>query len=646
MAGKTLITDESKSPQAQLRGLPLEDVRLGDGLLGTRNAVNGTAALLHQYEELRRTGRIDNYRIAAGITTGEIEGRLASDSDVCKWAEAVSYHLATHPDAALRDTLTETITLIGRAQEESGYLNTSFIGAKQSVRWQNLAHGHELYCGGHMIQAAVAHHRATGDTAFLDIACRWADHVHERFGPDRVRGTAGHPEVEMALVELYRETGEQRYLESAGYFIDERGRETSELGGSVYLQDHAPVREQRTMAGHAVRQLYLLCGIADLYAETGDQALWDAMMAQWIDFTARKATVTGGAGPRYAGEAFGAAYEIPNRTGYYETCAAIASFMWNWRLLNLTAQSRYADEMETVLYNGLLSGVSLDGMRYFYTNPLEHDGGEDLAANHRGSNRRTTDHFNFTACCPPNVARLLASLPGYIYGFANGALYVHHYTASTASVAVGGVGVRVSQETDYPWSADVKLAVDPRGEVEFALRLRVPSWTPHFRVAVNGTEFAAQLADDGYASIARTWRTGDTVELSFAIPVDELRADPRVAVNAGCVALRRGPVVYCIESVDFPNTDLYTVELEDAAALEPQYSRDTLGGVVALTGEAVSSRWPAGLYAAGPDAREGEREAAASPRQVPFTAIPYYAWANRGPGAMRVWIPRYEGRRG
>jgi hypothetical protein len=639
MSGTGVITDTSKSPQARLRGASLADVRLGDGLLGQRNAVNGGVALAHQYEELRRTGRIDNYRVAAGLATGDVEGRLASDSDVCKWAEAVSYHLATHGDEGLRRTLSETVTLIAQAQEESGYLNTSFIGAKQSERWQNLAHGHELYCGGHMIQAAVAHHRATGDTAFLDIACRWADHVHARFGPDRTRGTAGHPEVEMALVELYRETGDKRYLDSARYLVDERGQETSALGGSVYLQDHAPVREQRTMAGHAVRQLYLLCGVADLYAETGEQALWDTMMEQWIDFTARKATVTGGAGPRYAGEAFGAAYEIPNRTGYYETCAAIASFMWNWRLLNLTARSRYADEMETVLYNGLLSGVSLDGTRYFYTNPLEHDGGEDLAANHRGSNRRTSHHFNYTACCPPNVARLLASLPGYLYGLADDALYVHHYTASTASVEVGGMSVGISQDTDYPWSGDVTLTVDPPKAAEFTVRLRVPSWAPRFHVAVNGTALEAQLGDDGYVSLPRRWSAGDTVELSFAMPVDELRADPRVSVNAGCMALRRGPVVYCIESADFAGTDLYTVGLEDAAALEPRFVQDVLGGVVVLSGEGVSRPWRAGLYAAGPDAREGERESAAS-RRVPFTAVPYFAWANREPGAMRVWIPR------
>ncbi len=616
-----------------LDSVDMDKVELRDSFWKPKTDVNHTISLPHQYNECERTGRIDNFRIAGGLKKGEITKFLAADSDVYKWIEAASYSLVTYPDPDLESKLNQVIGLIAGSQEESGYLNTSFLFGNRDKRWKDLSHGHELYCGGHLIQAAIAHHRATGVTDLLDVALKWADYVCDYFGPDAHIGTGGHPEVEMALVELYRETGKERYLDLAIFFIEGRGKRPPLLDGSEQLQDHLPIREQTYVTGHAVRQLYLLCGVTDIYAEIGDRSLFEALEKQWDDFVNGKMSITGGAGARYAGEAFGEKYELPNRTAYNETCAAIASLMWNWRMLQVTGDARYSDIMERVLYNGFLSGVSLDGLSYFYTNPLEHDGGRDLAGAHRGSNRRTTKHWDHTACCPPNAARVLASVKGYIYGEGEDALYVHLYAASSAEVEIRGTKVRVVQRTDYPWDGRVEIDIDPEVKTEFNLSVRIPGWAENPEIRINGGKTDVEPVPGTYLGISRLWSPGDTLTLELPMPVVRMASDPRVTCNSGCVALMRGPIVYCIEGVDHPGVDLFSIVLPRDSELEPELREDLLGGVVVLQGEALSNPLPEDLYSPIKQGRRGPRDA------IGLTAVPYFSWANREPGAMRVWIP-------
>jgi hypothetical protein len=620
------------SPFAQFVPLPIEDVRLEGGFWGPKVEINRTRALPHQYAECVRTGRIDNFHRAAGRKECDLSKHLAPDSDVYKWMEAVAYSLAAHPDPQLEETLDALIELVAAAQDANGYLHTEFIGEKAAERWKDLPRKHEMYCGGHLLQAAVAHHRVTGKRTFLDVAVKWAEHVWKRFGAEDAEGAGGHPEVEPALVELWRETDDRRWLDLARRLIDRRGTPASKLNGRIELQDHLPVRQQRTPTGHAVRQLYLLCGLADLYAETGEAALLRVLEEQWLNFTRKKTTVTGGAGARYAGEVFGTDYELPNRTGYNETCAAVASFMWNWRMLLITGAPRYAEEMERVLYNGFLAGVSLEGTEYFYTNPLEHDGGASLARD-SGSARRTTRHWDQTPCCPPNAARLLASLTCCLCGVSRDGrvLRIHHYAAGTVRADTAAGEVRLRQETNYPWDGRVSVLLEGAADAEWTLALRVPGWAREATVTVNN-ENAREAASGTYVEIARRWRAGDRVVLDLPLPVRKLCAHPRVTDCVGCVALVRGPVVYCLEGCDYPGLDLFGLSLPLNANLKPRFDPIRLAGVTVLEGTAEYREPGTELYT------NAEIPPA---RNVPLTAIPYFAWANREKGAMRVWIPTH-----
>ncbi|KXA92700.1 hypothetical protein AKJ65_07175 [candidate division MSBL1 archaeon SCGC-AAA259E19] len=649
---KPKITDHSKSPYAELDSIPMNRVEIRDSLLRRKMEVNHSNSIPDQLSKCKDTGRIANFKIARGLEEEEISNHLAADSDIYKLLEAISYDLSTFDEGKLRDKMDEVIDLIEKAQEEDGYLNTSYtvgggylhqpyVSANDEYdKWKDLSFGHELYCGGHLIQSAIAHHRRTGEEKFLKIAKKWADHVSKTFGPNQKNGTGGHPEVEMSLVELYRETSEKKYLDLAEYLVNVRGTEKSGLNSGIqsseYFQDHKPIYDQKELKGHAVRQLYLLSGLTDIYSETGDEDLWETLLSQWKDLKSRKMAVTGGCGSRYNGEAFGEPHELTNRTGYYETCAAIASFMWNWRMLQVTGEAKYADLMERTLYNGLLSGVSQDGRKYFYTNPLEHDGGRDLASQYRGSNRRTTKHFDGTACCPPNVARLLASIPGYIYGVSDNSLYVHHYVASSVDYKVGEKRVKVTQESRYPWEGKVKLKVDPETKSEFRLMVRIPSWAEDPKVKVNGENAEIEPTPNEYSEIRRKWSFGDEVDLEFPMRIKKIVANPRVSDNTGCIALMRGPVVYCIEGADYPKIDLYTVTLPKDADLKAEFDQNLLRGVVVIKGEGMSVPYRKNLYN---DLRDSSPS---KPERVDFTAIPYFAWANRDPGAMRVWIPLAE----
>ncbi len=370
-----VVVDTRHSPFGRLRPLSLDEVTIDDTFWAPRRRVNHAVTLPEQYEQLERTGRLHNLRRAAGQEQGVFEGRFFNDSDVYKWLEAAAWTLATARDERLRAQVDDVIALIAAAQDADGYLDTYFTFDRAAERWTNLAVMHELYCAGHLIQGAVAHHRATGAHTLLDVATRLADHIVATFNPEGLQGADGHPEIELALVELARDTGDERYLRQAAFFVDQRGQQPPTISGKEYHQDHAPVRAQREVVGHAVRALYLYAGMTDVYAETGERAVREALDALWRDLQERKVYITGGAGARYEGEAFGDDYELPNRRAYAETCAAIAHVMWAWRMLLVTGEARYADAMETALYNGVLSGISLDGATYFYENPLSDRGG-------------------------------------------------------------------------------------------------------------------------------------------------------------------------------------------------------------------------------------------------------------------------------
>jgi DUF1680 family protein len=521
------------------------------------------------------------------------------------------------------------ITEVEDAQRPDGYLNTYFTFERAAERWTNFDL-HEMYCAGHLFQAAVAHFRATGSERLLYVATRFADHICDTFGPEEGKRHAvdGHEEVEMALVELFRVTGERRYLEGSRYFVDARGH--GMLGRPYgqhepsYSQDHEPLRDQSEVVGHAVRALYLYSGAADVYAEIGEPDLLQALDRLWENMTTRRMYVSGGLGSRYEGEAFGRDFELPNERAYTETCAAIASVMWNWRMLALTGEASYADLIEHTLYNAVLPGVSLDGQHYFYQNPLADD----------GSHRRQP--WFGCACCPPNVARLLASLPGYFYSSSEGAVWVHLYAEGAATVELdGNRTIRLRQRTRYPWDGRVEFDVEAGGE--FALMLRVPSWCEEdATVEVNGESGDARISPGSYMEIRRAWRSGDTLNLHLPMAVRRVECHPYVAENEGRVALMRGPLLYCVEQADNHGVDLCDLVLNDKEPTD-SFEPDLLGGVAVLQTEARSARPAAGwkdcLYRT---VHPPERDTQTHPTRV--TLVPYYAWANREQGAMRVWL--------
>ena len=455
------VVDLSHSPFAALRPVPTHAVRLQDAFWAPRIEINRTITIPAQLRQCETTGRIDNFRRASGKKEGAFQGIYFNDSDVYKWLEAAAFSLGTHPDPQLDADVDAVIAEVDAAQQPDGYLNTYFMFEKAGERFTNLKDMHEMYCAGHLIQAAVAHHRATGKRTLLDVACRLADCLDRTFGPHKRPGACGHEEAEMALVELYRDTREERYLNLAKFMIEARGQNPPLFGLSAYHQDHLPFREQTEFVGHAVRHLYLACGAADVLAETADEGYREALNALWDNLTRKRMYVTGGAGSRHEGEAFGADYELPNDRAYTETCAAIGSVMWNWRMLNITGDARYADLMELTLYNGVLSGLSLDGTHYFYENPLADRGGH-----------RRQEWFG-CACCPPNVARLLASLPGYFYSVSNTGVHAHLYASGAATLPLAnGETVTLVQNADFPWSGEVEILVEDAPTLPFFLHLR------------------------------------------------------------------------------------------------------------------------------------------------------------------------------
>ena len=616
-----------------------------------RLATNRVVTLPIEYKQLETTGRIAALKL--DWRPGDpAPPHIFWDSDVAKWIEAAAYSLATHPDADLERLVDSVIDLIADAQQDDGYLNTHFTVVEPENRWTNLREMHELYCAGHLVEAAVAYFEGTGKRRLLDVLCRYIDVIDSVFGPGegQKRGYPGHEEIELALVKLYRVTGERRYLDLAEYFLDERGRqphyfdlEAHQRGddpadfhgrGYNYNQSHLPVREQTATEGHAVRAMYLFSGMADVAAETGDEPLLNACKTLWKNVCERRMYVTGGVGSFPFGERFTYDYDLPNVLAYAETCAAIGLVFWAHRMLQIEPDGRFADVMERALYNGVLSGVSLDGTTFFYANPLAMDPKKFAFLNHlwgRTALSPTRQEWFGTSCCPPNIARLLASLGTYVYSCREREIYVHLYTGGGAALKLGDQMVLLQQETRYPWEGEVRITVRPEAKVRFTLALRIPGWAEGGVLQVNGQPLElAPLVTKGYAKIDRLWEPGDTVTLDLPMPVQRVEAHPRVREDCGRVALQRGPIVYCLEEVD-NGADLSDICLSRDAALSAQFRADLLGGVVAVTGEATRREmagWDDRLY----------RKAGSPVRTVSLKAIPYYAWANRTPGEMLVWI--------
>jgi uncharacterized protein len=620
----SVITDTSKSLRTKLYPVPSSKVKLDDPFWEPRRRINREVTIPSQHKQCEETKRIDNFRRASGRKPGgEFVGIFFNDSDVYKWIEAAAWSLADVPDEALRKRVESVIEEVAAAQQPDGYLNTYFMFEREKERFTNLKDMHELYCAGHLIQAAVAHHRATGGKSLLTVAVKLADHICDVFGPEKKPGACGHEEVEMALVELGRVTGEKKYIQQAEHFIEARGH--GHIGGTNYYQDHKPFRQLDEMTGHAVRAVYLTCGAADVYAETGEAELLSALDKQWENMTERRMYVTGGIGSRWQGEAFGKDYELPNERAYTETCAAIGSVMWNWRMLQLTADAKYADLMEWTLYNAVMPGLSLDGQHYFYQNPLADD----------GQHRRQA--WFGCACCPPNVARLLAQLPGYFYNITDSGIYVNLYAQGSAELKLAdGSKVKISQQTQYPWNGEIMLGVD--GTAAFDLNLRVPAWCQSgASLEVNGQRADVAISPGTFAKIHRQWKAGDRVRLSLPMPVRQIEAHPYVMENKNRVAITRGPMVYCVEAVDHPQVELRNVKIARNVEWTATWRPDFLGGVVTLSTrgfvETPELEWSGKLYCTAI-----EKAVSVSQQEIDVTAIPYCMWANRPEGAMRVWL--------
>jgi len=632
--------DNQKSKESLLRTLPYSSVQITDGFWASYQLINRVASLLHGFSMLEKAGNLKNLRIAAGIGTGEFAGYRFADSDVYKWLEAVAWELGRVPDGELAAMGDQAIALVEQAQEANGYLNSYYQVVKPDERWTDLDHGHELYCAGHLIQAAVAYKRALDDERLLDVSLKFVAHIDDVLVRSGREETCGHPEIEMGLVELYRLTGDERHLELAQIFIDRRGynKMRGHAGyGAVYQQDHVPVREAVEVAGHAVRQLYLTTGVTDLYMERGEKALIQAMDRLWADMTQHKLYVTGGLGSRFDGEAFGGSYELPSDTGYCETCAAIASLMWNWRLLLITGDRRYADLFERTLFNAVLSSPGVEGKSYLYVNPLHVRSGRYVraSANTGTGEARLRPAWHNCACCPPNVMRLLSSLSHYMATANESGVQIHQYATAQFDVVVQGEPVQIAMESEYPWQGQITLTVNATPSSSWALSLRLPAWCRRHDLRLNGGTIDYQPGDNGYLTIERSWQVDDVVRLDLHMEPLFVAPHPRIDALRGCVSLQRGPLVYCFESHDQPDdVDLLDVAVVTSGALtETAVSVPNDSVAIQVTGQMLSPTWGEALYL--PLDERPQTEA----RPVQLNAIPYFLWGNRGMKSMRIWVP-------
>lgn len=639
IAGLMACQDAPQKADYKIQGVPFNEVKINDQFWLPKIEINRTITIPASFAKCEETGRVANFEKAA-----KKEGEFGTefpfdDTDIYKTIEGASYSMSVHPDPKLDRYVDSLITIVGKAQEPDGYLYTArTIDPKHphkwsgSERWVKESVGsHELYNSGHLFESAAAHYQATGKRNLLDIALKNADLLVSVFGPGKRNDAPGHEIVEMGLVKLYRITEEKKYLDLAKFFIDSRGKENDPK--KAYSQDHKPLIQQDEAVGHAVRAGYLYSGVADVAALTGNAEYLSAIDKIWENVVSKKLYITGGIGARHRGEAFGDNYELPNLTAYNETCAAIANVYWNYRMFLLHGDSKYIDVLERSLYNGVISGIGLDGKTFFYPNPLECD------MHFKFNSGETLDRQPWfdCSCCPTNMCRFLPSVPGYVYAQGENSLYVNLFAQSSATVQLNKkLPVTISQETQYPWDGKIKIIVSPEKESKFTLCLRIPGWaknqpvpsdlysfitpeTDSVSVMVNGVAFQYK-SEKGYAVIDREWKAGDMVNYSLPMSIRRVQANLKVADDSGKVAIERGPIVYCLEGAD-NGPQLAKLALNDSAALSSTFVPNSLGGVVTISGE---------MLVTGEKINQSQK----------ITAIPYFVWNNRGANEMKVWIPR------
>lgn len=618
--------------------VPFTNVTLTDNFWSGRIETNRTVTIPYGFEKCEKEGRIRNFERAGGLLEGKYEGKMPfDDSDIYKIIEGASYSLTVHPDSELEKYIDGIIEKIAAAQEEDGYLCTwktidpdtaPAWWVKPGPRWYNLGASHELYNAGHMYEAAVAHYRATGKKNFLNIALKNADLITKTFGPGKKSEVPGHQIIETGLVKLYQVTKNKKYLDMAKFFLDQRGNARGHELYGAYSQDHKPVTEQEEAVGHAVRAVYMYSGMTDIAGITKDSSYMRAVDKLWENVVSKKLYITGGIGARHEGESFGDNYELPNLTSYNETCAAIGNIYWNHRMFLLHGDAKYIDVLERTLYNGMISGVSIEGNTFFYPNCLESDGKYKF---NQGSLTRKA--WFDCSCCPTNVMRFIPSVPGYIYAYRGDTLYVNLFVASEANVDIAGTGLTVSQETGYPWDGKIKMTIDPEKDKIFTINIRIPGWAlekvipsdlyrylkkneQKIVLKVNGEPYTYSM-NKGFASITRKWSKRDIIELTLPMPVRRVLANEKVKDDRNKVALVRGPIIYCAEGVD-NDKEVLELMIPDNAGLQSEYQHDFLNGLVVIKGK-VSNK---------------------SGKERELTAIPYYAWSHRGPDEMAVWLWR------
>jgi uncharacterized protein len=626
-----------------IQGVPFNEVKISDQFWLPKIETNRTVTIPASFAKCEEMGRMDNFLSAGGKMEGKVKGAMPfDDTDVYKIIEGASYSMTVAPDPKLDHYVDSIINIIKIGQETDGYLTTyktidsTYAPANwcpAGGRWKNLSCSHELYNSGHLFEAAAAHYRATGKTNFLDIATKNADLLVRVFGEGKNPDVPGHQIVETGLIKLFQVTNKEEYLKLAKHFLDFRGDSTKRKLWGPYNQDHKPVTEQDEAVGHAVRAPYMYAGMTDIAALYRDEAYTRAVDKIWDNMVYKKFYITGGIGALHKGEAFGENYELPNLTAYNETCAAIANVYWNYRMFLLHGDSKYMDVLERSLYNGVISGVGLDGKTFFYPNPLECD----MHYHFNSGGSLTREPWFDCSCCPTNLCRFMPSVPGYIYAQTKNNLYINLFVTSSSTIILDKkTTITISQETQYPWDGQVKIMVSPEKQGPFALRLRIPGWAQNkpvpgdlysyvspekaeVSVTVNG-ESVPYKTEKGYAVIDREWKQGDVVSYSLPMRIQRVETNPKVAGNKGKAAVERGPIVYCLEGVD-NSPELMKLILPDTAKLTAFFAPEALSGVVTISGEAL--------------VEDGKGSQAQK-----ITAIPYFVWNNRGANEMKVWLPR------
>ena len=631
--------EKSKVQLGEIKEVPFTDVHFTDDFWLPRMEINRTVSIPSAFHQCEINGRFDNFALAGGLIKGEHKGDFSfDDTDPYKIIEGASYSLAVKYDPKLDAYLDSVITLIAAAQEPDGYLTTCVTNKCTRLsgwwgcsRWEKI-NSHELYNSGHLYEAAVAHYKATGKKTLLNVAIKNADLVCQVFGPNEGQKhvPSGHPIIEMALAKLYNVTDDEKYLKMARYFVDETGRGTDGHKLSPYSEDHKPIIDQDEIVGHAVRAGYLFSGVTDVASLQHDKKLFDAVNRVWENMASKKLYLNGGIGSRPQGEGFGPNYELNNFNNYCETCASIANVYWNQRMFLATGDSKYIDVLERTLYNGLIAGVSLSGDKFFYDNPMGTPGGH------------ARQQWFGCACCPGNVTRFMASVPGYVYAIDKKDVYVNLFVGGNSKLKVGDTEVELVQKTQYPWNGDVEIDVTPNKNDKFTLLVRIPGWAknkpvpsdlyayvdgsnPQVKVLVNGSE-TKKHTRAGYWVIEREWKKGDKVTLTMDMPVRRVEANPQVRYDKGLLAMEKGPILYALESIDQKRDYIFDIVIPRDSKIESHFEKNLLNGVVVLEGNA---------FAVEKDSASGKL----IEKPLTFKAIPYSTWNNRGIGQMVVWTP-------